>query len=76
MEDKLKSVSSSRVCRFPIYCALKFNLQCCTTETSTRGEMFHDFPRNLVTITENRGHFGENISQRVVVCVVTLHVKF
>jgi hypothetical protein len=47
-------------------------LLCCTTQTSFRGEIFHDFPRNLVKITENRGNFGENIVPRIVVCVLPL----
>ena len=59
-----------------IYCALKIDLQCCTTQTSFRGEIFHDFHWILVKITENRGHFGEIMSPRVVVCVVSLQIKF
>ena len=59
-----------------IYCAFKINLQCRPTQTSFRGEIFHDFPEILVKITENRGHFGENDASRVVVCVVSLQINF
>jgi hypothetical protein len=58
-----------------IYCALRINLQCCTRQTSFRGELFHDCPRNLVKITENRGNFGENIAPRIVVCVPSLQIN-
>jgi hypothetical protein len=54
------------------YRALKINLQCCTTQTSFRGEIFHDFPRNLVKITQNRGNFGVIIAPRIVVRVPSL----
>ena len=57
------------------YCAIKIYLQCCTTQTSFRGETFHDFPRNLVKIIENRGNFGENIAPRIVVCVPSLQIN-
>lgn len=33
-----------------LYCAFKFNLQCCSTQTSFRREIFNDFPGNLVKI--------------------------
>jgi hypothetical protein len=51
------------------------HLQCCTTQTSFHREIFHDFPTNLVNITENRGNFGENIAPRIVVCVPALQIN-
>ena len=45
------------------------------TQITFRGEIFHDFPRNLVKITENRGNFGENIAPRIVVCVPSLQIN-
>jgi hypothetical protein len=58
-----------------VYCAFKINLQCCTTQRSFRGEIFHDFPRYLVKITENRGNSGKNIAPRNVVCVPSLQIN-